>query len=386
MAGSGTDANLKIESDWVEIFEAGEYPQGKYTEKDLDEVVSTYDPSFHEAPAVIGHPKTTAPAYAWVKELKREGTKLLAWFRQVNPEFAEWVRQGLWKKRSIRLSRNYVPGKLYLKDVGWLGAEPPQIKGLADVAFRSDDEDVVVEFTDTNAGGNEMDEKKVQELLAKQRQELEGAFAEREKKLLEQMKGSQDAAFAEMKEREKELLSRLAAVAGGGGDDKGGKAAEGATLEDVVKRQEAAFAEMKERETKRDKENAELRRKIRRTEIDTRLGKLEAAGKITPAMMNMGLVEFAEALDESTEVEFGESGKKTNSQFFFDFLEKLPEVVPFNALATKGKAGAGSQAGDAEFAEADAVDEERMELHRKTVALSREKGISYQEALQQIKM
>ena len=35
----------------------------EFSEADLDGVVQNYDPAVHEAPIVIGHPKTDAPAY-----------------------------------------------------------------------------------------------------------------------------------------------------------------------------------------------------------------------------------------------------------------------------------------------------------------------------------
>ncbi|MDP3715502.1 MAG: peptidase, partial [Burkholderiales bacterium] len=38
-----------------------------FTEADLKASAEAYDPALHEAPIVIGHPKTDDPAYGWIK-------------------------------------------------------------------------------------------------------------------------------------------------------------------------------------------------------------------------------------------------------------------------------------------------------------------------------
>jgi hypothetical protein len=125
--------------EWCEVFTAGNHTDSEghtrvWSESDLDIMVNSYDQGKHEAPIVIGHPKDNAPAYGWVETLKREGSKLLAKFKQVVPAFAEAVNQGLFKKRSISV---YPDGSL--RHVGFLGAMPPAIKGLADFQFKDAD-------------------------------------------------------------------------------------------------------------------------------------------------------------------------------------------------------------------------------------------------------
>jgi len=159
------NATVKIELEgemmehWMELFRAGTHTDSSgntqtWTEQDLDTIVAKYDPSIHEAPAVIGHPKDNAPAYAWVEGLKREGGILLGKFKQVLPEFAEGVKSGLWKKRSIAL----YPDKT-LRHVGFLGAQPPAIKGLKEIAFASGEECITIEFSESTEGGDDKDEK-----------------------------------------------------------------------------------------------------------------------------------------------------------------------------------------------------------------------------------
>ncbi|HBE45734.1 MAG TPA: hypothetical protein DDW17_09930 [Deltaproteobacteria bacterium] len=130
---------------WFEIFKAGTFTDSEgvtrtWTEEDLDTIVSRYDPSQHEAPIVIGHPKDNSPAWGWIEAIKREGGKLLAKAKDMVPEFKEMVNKGLFKKRSISLYPD-----LTLRHVGFLGATPPAVKGLADVQF-SDDKAASIEF------------------------------------------------------------------------------------------------------------------------------------------------------------------------------------------------------------------------------------------------
>jgi hypothetical protein len=118
-----------------EIFRTGTHTslngQSKnFSESDLDTIASSYNPSEHEAPIVIGHPETNAPAYGWIEKLKRVGDRLVAFPKQVSNEFSELVKSGAFKKRSISITPD-----LKLNHVGFLGAAAPAVKGLKDVEF-----------------------------------------------------------------------------------------------------------------------------------------------------------------------------------------------------------------------------------------------------------
>ena len=71
-----------------------------FTQSDLAACVKAYDPSVHEAPLVIGHPQTEDPAWGWVKSLTLNGSDLLAEPDQLDPQFAELVGNGRFKKVS----------------------------------------------------------------------------------------------------------------------------------------------------------------------------------------------------------------------------------------------------------------------------------------------
>ncbi|MGA9292444.1 MAG: hypothetical protein WBV81_07620, partial [Ignavibacteriaceae bacterium] len=131
-----------------EIFRTGKHTSDKgitneYTNEDLDKIASNYNPQEHEAPIVIGHPKTNAPAYGWIEKLKRVGDKLIAFPKQLNKEFEELVKSGAFKKRSISITPDFK-----LNHVGFLGAAAPAVKGLKDVEFSEEQEFSNFEFDD----------------------------------------------------------------------------------------------------------------------------------------------------------------------------------------------------------------------------------------------
>jgi hypothetical protein len=114
-----------------------------FTEADVAATAAAYNPALSEAPIVVGHPSTDAPAYGWIKRMTAQGPDLFSEPHQVNPEFAEMVRAGAFKKVSISLypkdhPHNPVPGVYYPRHLGYLGATPPAIKGLKPTEFAED--------------------------------------------------------------------------------------------------------------------------------------------------------------------------------------------------------------------------------------------------------
>lgn len=143
---------------WVEVFRTGTHTDSSgtvrtFTTDDIDKVVNTYNEQpagqRHEAPICIGHPVENAPAWGWIKALKRDGDIMFAQVDKLVPEFQEWVEKHLYEKRSISL---YPDGKL--RHIGWLGAMPPAVKGLSDAVFvfsSNDTQAQVFEFQEQKA-------------------------------------------------------------------------------------------------------------------------------------------------------------------------------------------------------------------------------------------
>lgn len=118
------------------------------TPADVAALADAYDPARHEAPLVVGHPKHDEPAYGWVERVTARDGGLYVDTKDVDPEFAEIVRAGRYRKISASLyppgaSGNPTPGVWSLRHVGFLGAMPPAVKGLKPVALADADADFV---------------------------------------------------------------------------------------------------------------------------------------------------------------------------------------------------------------------------------------------------
>ena len=123
----------------------------EFSEADLAATAAAYDPARHEAPIVVGHPVSDGPAYGWVKALAFADGRLEADPDQVDPEFAEMVAAGRFKKISASFyppesPRNPVPGVFYLRHVGFLGAQAPAVKGLRQPEFADGDDGLTIEI------------------------------------------------------------------------------------------------------------------------------------------------------------------------------------------------------------------------------------------------
>lgn len=143
----------------IPFFRAGKHldSQGRqvdFTEADLDAAIAGYDPALHRAPLVIGHPKDNGPAYGWVRSIGRNAKgEAAAVPEQLHNDFAEGVAAGTWYPRSASWysptdPRNPKPGIYYLRHIGFLGAQPPSIKGLSDIEFDDGEGVLEIEFAD----------------------------------------------------------------------------------------------------------------------------------------------------------------------------------------------------------------------------------------------
>ncbi|MDH3001470.1 hypothetical protein A1D23_13075 [Chelonobacter oris] len=125
----------------IEIFRAGTRKDANgnlitISREDLQKTVDNYSAEYHEAPIVIGHPKTDTPAFGWIAGLQLDGDVLKAQTKQVDSEFAELVREGKYKKISSAFylpnsPSNPKPDGFYLRHVGFLGAMPPAVNQTA---------------------------------------------------------------------------------------------------------------------------------------------------------------------------------------------------------------------------------------------------------------
>lgn len=328
-------------NDWIEIFRGGKQVDSEGREHDgdalIDKAMANFSPGKHEPPIVIGHPADDAPAYGWVEGLTvtmRDGVKtLMAKFKQVVPEFAAAVEQGLFKKRSAAF---YQDGSL--RHVGFLGAAPPAVKGLQDIGFR--EKGITFEFTSADA-------------------EAQAARA-REYGIGESQTIQTQGGIKMFKNKIKQFLTFIGIDASKVPDDAlpndipdnlRGKTFSEADLE-AAKTQaakqaketaEAAFAETRKTEAKAQRK-AVIAKWVEDGVKD---------GKILPAWKDAGLAAFMERQDADEAFQFseGETGKKTNLKWMQDFLEGFQKLPLFAEFASKNRAG-GQQTDDQKQVEA----------------------------------
>lgn len=132
----------------IEIFKEGTHVDDAgvprvFTRADIDAMAAGYDPALHDAPLTIGHPKTDEPRYGAVAQLQAvdgaDGRRTLTMSgADVEPAFAEAVVNKRFPKRSTAFyppqhPQNPKPGQWYVRHVGFLGAQPPAVRGLAEL-------------------------------------------------------------------------------------------------------------------------------------------------------------------------------------------------------------------------------------------------------------
>ena len=122
----------------IEIFRGGTHTDMRGTtlafgESEIVDIAAAYDPALSEAPIVIGHPRTDAPAYGWVKSLSARGDRLYAEPDQVDAAFAELVESGRYKKVSACFYRPAAPANPARTTCGtsaFSGRSRPPSRGL----------------------------------------------------------------------------------------------------------------------------------------------------------------------------------------------------------------------------------------------------------------
>jgi hypothetical protein len=326
----------------IHIFQAGRRTSNagetiEFTEADLAAAARAYDTAKHEAPLVVGHPKTDAPAYGWAKSLDHDAGGLYVEPDQVDPAFAELVEAGRFKKISAAFYRpdhpaNPAPGSYYLRHVGFLGAQPPAVKGLKAVAFAEDDPGVI-EFSDWAIAQSASLWRRLRDWIIGKHglEEADTVLPDYAVRSIEDA-ARDDAAkanpiYSEGDDVEKEELARQ-------------EAALKARREALDKEQADKATEFAEREAKiKAGEDAK-----RRSEIAGFVGSLVKEGKLLPAHES-GLVAFMASLDDAGVIEFGEGEQKQapkSSEWLRTWLSNLPKQVEYNELGHRGQVAEGS--------------------------------------------
>ncbi|GAB0057423.1 hypothetical protein SIID45300_01751 [Candidatus Magnetaquicoccaceae bacterium FCR-1] len=316
----------------IRIFRAGRHTDGagvtrEFSTSDLDTIVSGYSAKDHQAPLVIGHPATDAPAYGWVQKLSRTGDELYAHLEQLSSDVIEMVQNGHFKHVSAAFYPPGSPGNpqtsgFALRHVGLLGAQPPAVKGLGAVKFGDGDDAVVIESRgDAVIAFHESQPQK------KENQPMPDQ--------------DQTAAFAEMDKRQKDLAAREA---------------------------DLAAREKKMQDDERDR--------LRRAHVEFAEAQAKE-GRILPRDKS-GIVATLTALDSLAAVEFAEGDatiKKSPVEILKGFIAELPARVDFSERSAPDKTppATGSYRAPSGFS----VDLARAALHQRATAYAAAHNTDY---------
>ena len=347
----------------LEIFKAGKYRGQDYGKDFLDQVAGNYDPAYHEAPAVIGHPKENGPAYGWVKSLSVKDDTLVAELDEgtLDKQFVDLVSGGKFKKRSASFYMDLNGKGPYLRHLGFLGATPPEVKGLKEIQFKDAVgatgrspvfeadfcdggmvagmfrrvRDWMIDQFGLDVADNVLPDYQIGMLEAQPIESEVVGYGEKNKNVEPRAHHSSTGSLpvgrkeSEMTEQEVRAL-----------------------LADEKKKTEAEFAEKLQakdgeiatlRQAEREREKAERKKSIKEF--------CEAhKDRVIPAWTKMGIEDFIERLDALEDdggaplvIEFGDpstsSGqrKKMSLRAWFEsFVESLPKVIELKELGQRG--------------------------------------------------
>ena len=320
---------------YFEVFKAGNYPQGKFTQAEVQELAKNYDPSFCEAPITLDH-EQKGPAYGWVDKLKEENGKLKATFKDLSDDLKEFVNKGKYKKISVEIYRELEGKKPYLKAVSFLGASIPQVKGMQAVEFKEGESDVYIFEAEVEENNDAEEIENLKSTIA----DLKGQVA----KFKEDAKKNTE--IKSLKEQVKDLTIELAKF-----------------------KDEAAGKDELAKELKEIKEN------LRTKDFNEFIEQHISQGILTPA--NKDAV-FSILCDLDNIKKFDATSDSIDT--FKSFISALPKQIEFDEIAKKKATKKEDEA--LKYADAD---EESLEIFREAKALAEAENISFKDALLKIK-
>jgi hypothetical protein len=309
----------------IEVFRSGKHTDSagnvkEWSDTDLDSIVSKYDPTNFKAPVVIGHPKDNSPAFGWVDSVKRKGKTLLASV-QLLPEFVESVKDGLYKNRSISLYPD-----LSLRHIGFLGAMPPAVKGLAEVQF-NEGEATTFEFTSQNTA---YELNSIGRMFSRLREWIIEKFG------LDTADSVISTWDIDSLKTAKAEITNENTLAGNGFAEGDSDMKELETANAKIAELEGKITQFSQDVTAKDQAIVTLTNKVSELEKSTRLkshadfcDKLIAEGKMLPAMREI-MIEQIELAQSASSGEFSEGQRPVDK--LKKSLEASPKIVQFGEM------------------------------------------------------
>jgi len=341
----------------IEVFRPGTFTpmQGEpitYSAGDLRAIADAYDPDTAPAPIVVGHPDTDAPAYGWIKAFSydAETERLFADLHEIEPQFADLVKGGRFKKVSMAFfspgqPHNPVPGTWYPKHLGFLGATAPAVSGLRNAQFAGAADTVF-----TSAFGERGFEETASILRGLRDFFIEKFGLEEADKVLPSYR-LEWLSEIEVHPKSDPMFSALQ------------------PKEPPVSQPDPAFAAREADIAAREAALAAREIAARHDENVAFAESLVAEGKLLPVSKDQ-TVAVLDALPKGSTVAFAEGGAKVDlAQALRDILSAQPKVVQF------GEADLGSDPGTATgarfAADGKAVDAAGLSTHEKALAYQR---------------
>lgn len=364
----------------IQIFRAGRHTAMsgvalEFGEADLAATVAAYDPAKHEAPLVVGHPTHDGPAYGWVRSLSIKSGAIEANPDQVDTAFAEMVNTGRFKTVSASFyapdaPANPVPGVYYLRHVGFLGAQPPAVKGLRTPSF-ADGEAGVVEFAEWDDVNNASLWRSLRDWMLSKFGAADADQAVPSYLVQSVEQGAQD-----------ELRESLAEDAATTTDITPAFAEESPMTAQEIAALQAENARLKADADALRRSQAELRRTALHTENVAFCEQLGSEGRLAAAHQPVIVAALDALASGDKPIEFGEGAdKKPLTTAVREVLTKLPQSVEFGEVATPKRAA--GTTGTVSFAAPDGatVDQGSLAIHGKVIAYQSRNKVTYEAAL-----
>jgi hypothetical protein len=333
-------------ANWIKVLRTGAFVDRKGTpvsfdEARLDRIAANYDPAKSETPLVVGHPQHDSPAFGWVEKFKRVGRDLFALPKQVAAEFAEAVNAGRFKYVSCAVRADDT-----IRHIGFLGAEPPAVKGLGPVMLSEDDEYQEVELAEVDIWTTKNLFQNILRIFRRMREAVIAKLGVEEADRIIP-NDTLDYMIRDAENIEQKPTSQFSEPQEGGMDAK--------TLQQQFEAEQAKTAQLSEQVTTltnqvtaltQEKETATraAARKAAGVALSEALSPLVDGGKVTPFQRDVA-AQLAECLHGLAEIELSEGEgdqaakvKKTPVQYLQDLLSSLPKQVELGEVATGARA------------------------------------------------
>lgn len=353
------------------------------TKENLDEIIEAtksfayQDDSF---PLVIGHPKLDSPAYGWVKKdqvINENGVLVaLAGDEDLNEGFLETVKKKLYKNVSVKLRKDNS-----IAHIGFLGAKAPAVTGLPSIAFAEDPESVELEFSEYEISSWPF--RSISRLFRNLKNYLiEKEGLEKANMLLNEYEIDETAQAPRVFEKDKmnRSFSENETTTDQPIEEDSMKITE---LETQLAEKDTALLDAQKKLKEFEDKKAADAIAAKKNEFVAFCESDEVKVKIKDGEKD-SIVETLLALNSVEAFEFGEGDdmqKVSPVDVVKNLIGRLPNVVPSTQTATTQNAADDNSSVElAEFADKN-VDSDRLNLHKKALAIQKAESIPYADAV-----